>query len=110
VTIDAAPASSGKMTVVTLFVTDGDVDLTHESEPSMRFASLELGDGKWAQLVAHFDPEGNIHDLLESARRAARTEMPEGIDVPAGGYFYFWGHRHDGTRFIVGSRLRPAEG
>src|SRR5215218_4218108 len=44
--IESAPPDSGKLTVVTLFVTVGDPELRHESAPSLRFASLELNNGR----------------------------------------------------------------
>lgn len=49
--IEAAPSGTGKMAVVTLFVTTGDVSLRHESEPSLCLASLDIGNGRRAQLV-----------------------------------------------------------
>jgi hypothetical protein len=39
--LEAAPAGGGKMTVVTLFVANGDVNLKHESEPYLCLASFE---------------------------------------------------------------------
>ncbi len=60
--IEAAPP--GKLTVLTLFVTVGDVRLTHESEPSFCRASLHIGNNRRAQLVAHGDPEGDIQDTF----------------------------------------------
>ena len=63
--IEPAPPGSGKMTALTLFVTNGDVEPDHESEPSFRLASLAIGENLFAQLVAHAEPEGNIPKIIE---------------------------------------------
>jgi hypothetical protein len=41
---------AGWMTVATVFVTRGNIRLQHEREPSIWLGSLEIGNGKWAQL------------------------------------------------------------
>lgn len=107
VAIEAAPKGSGKMTVVTLFVTDEDVNLKHRSEPSHHFASLALSGERRAQLVAHFEPEGDVHDMLDRGRRAALEQIPKGVEIPVGSYVYFWGHQPDGARMLVGARITP---
>jgi hypothetical protein len=67
--IEAAPP--GKLTVLTLFVTVGDVVLRHESEPSFCLASLDIGNNRRAQLIAHqqfFTPcPDSHHDTLTAA-------------------------------------------
>jgi hypothetical protein len=94
---------------VTLFATIGDPELRHESEPSFRLASLELSNGRRAQLVAHTDPENDIANLIASSRARALEQMTTpGIDVPEEGYLYFFGKQPDGARFIVGARARPS--
>jgi hypothetical protein len=105
--IESAPPDSGKLTIVTLFVTVGDPELRHESEPSLRFASLELSNGRRAQLVAHADPELDMPNFLASNRaQALERATSMGIDVPDEGYLYFFGNQPDGARFIVGARAR----
>jgi hypothetical protein len=100
--IEAAP--QGKLTVLTLFVTCGNIALTHESEPSFCLASLDLGNGLYAQLVAHGDPEGNMPDIVTSSVAEARRQTENaGIVIPDGAYGYFLGQRDDGTRFIFGA-------
>lgn len=108
--IEAAP--SGKVTTVTLFITHGDVVFRHESEPSFRLASLDIGDGLHAQIVAPGDPEGEWPDLIErSVFEARRQAESAGVEVLEGGYGYFFGHRDDGARFLLGARLtRQADG
>lgn len=102
--IEATPP--GKVTTVTLFITAGDVVLRHESEPSFRLASLDIGNGLRAQIVAHGDPEGNLPDLIErSVFEARRQAESAGVEVPDGAYGYFFGHRDDGSRFLFGARL-----
>jgi hypothetical protein len=106
--IESAPPGSGKLTVVTLFITVGDPELRHESEPSFRLASLELNNGRRAQLVAHADPELDMPDITTSSRtEALERTTSAGIDVPDEGYLYFFGKQGDGARFIVGARARP---
>jgi len=102
--IQAAPP--GKLTVVTLFVTIGDVILSHESEPSFRLASLDIGNGRRAQLVAHGDPEGDLGQLIErSVAEARRQAESAGVEIPNDAYGYFFGHRDDRSRFLVGARM-----
>lgn len=105
--IEAAPPR--KITVLTLFVTVGDPVLTHESEPSFCVASLDIGHHRRAQIVAHRDPEGNFSDFLERGVAEARKQAESvGIDLPREAYGYFFGHRNDGSRFLVGARIgRP---
>jgi hypothetical protein len=105
VAIEAAPMGSGKLTVVTLFVSDEDVDLKHRSERSQHFASLPLGGGRRAHLVAHAEDERDVHQLLDRARRAVLAQWPEGNELPSDGYAYFWGHQPDGARMLVGARI-----
>ncbi|HED04359.1 MAG TPA: hypothetical protein ENI60_06295 [Candidatus Fraserbacteria bacterium] len=70
--IEAAP--SGKVMVVTLFVTVNAPTLRHESEPSICLASLDIGNARQAQFVAHSEPEGDYPDLVESNVAAARKQ------------------------------------
>ena len=82
--IEAAPAGSGKLVVVTFFVTDIDVALAHESEPSRALASLELNNGRRAQLVAHLEPERGFSDVIDNARTSA-TALIEAAGVETSG-------------------------
>ena len=106
--IEAAPTGSGKLTTVTLFVTDGDLDVRHESEPSFRLASLQLKGGRHVQLVAHADPEGTFPMSIAAARVdvLARAEQA-GAAIPDSGYIYLFGKQPDGARFIIGAQARP---
>jgi hypothetical protein len=100
--IEAAPP--GKLTILTLFVTEGDVVPTHESEPSFCVASLAIGGNRHAQLVAHADPEGNIPELIERAVVEARGKVEaSGQQMPVGGYIYMLGRFEDGSRYVVGA-------
>lgn len=102
--IEAAPP--GKVTVVTLFITRGDVVLRHKSEPSFCLASLDIGNELHAQIVAHGDPEGELPDLIErSVSEARRQAESAGIEIPDSGYGYFFGHREDGSRFLLGAKF-----
>jgi hypothetical protein len=107
--IEAAPP--GKVTVLTLFVTVGDIVLTHESEPSFGLALLDIGNGRRAQLVAHGDPEGDLPDLIErSVAEARRHAEFAGVEIPNDAYGYFFGRRDDGSRFLVGARMNRSAG
>jgi len=101
--IESAPP--GKVTVITLFVTEGAPTLKHESEPSFCLASLPIGSGRQAQLVAHTDPSNGLDEFIEKGVSEARTRAEvAGVQVPHEGYFYLYGHQDDGCRFIVGAR------
>lgn len=103
--IEAAP--TGKVTVVTLFVTTGEAVLSHKSEPSFCLASLDIGGGRHAQLVAHGDPEGDLPLLIErSVAEAHRLAKSTEVELPSEAYGYFFGRRDDGSRFLVGARIR----
>lgn len=100
------PGPPGKMTVLTLFITIGEVILRHETEPSFCLASLDIGLGRRAQLVAHGEPEADWSDVIEKNVAQARNQAEQaGIDIPPESYAYFFGHQHDGSRFIFGARL-----
>ena len=102
--IEAAP--SGKLTVLTLFVTVGNMVLTHECEPSFWLASLDIGGGRYAQLIAHGDPENDFPQLLEqSVATAQKHAETSGIILPEGSYSYFFGKRENGSRFIFGAYI-----
>lgn len=108
--IEAAPP--GKLTILTLFITVGDIIPRHESEPSFCLASLDIGNGRRAQLIVHGDPEGEWPDIIERSVAEARSQADSnGIAIPDEAYGYFFGHRENGSRFIVGARLkRPVTG
>jgi len=104
--IEGAPY--GKLTVLTVFVTDGEPTLSHESEPSFVLASLTMGGGRFLQVVAHFEPEGNLTELVADGVEAARAKaQSKGLDLPPTTYAYFLGNHPDGSRFIVGARVYP---
>lgn len=107
--IENAPEGSGKITVVSLFITTTDADMNHETEPSIHLARLPLPDGRFAQLVVHADPEMNIDELVLSARQAAFSQMIESNDVPEESVFLFFGNHPDGARFLVSAQARPSE-
>lgn len=102
--IKAAPL--GKLTVVSLFITQGELALTHESEPSFCLASLNLNNDTYAQLIAHGEPEGSFPELLAASVANVRKQTEEaGLTIPKGSYSYFLGQRDDGTRFIFGASM-----
>ncbi len=102
--IEAAPP--GKLTVVSLFVTRGNVSLQHESEPSIWLASFDLGNGSFAQLVAHGELECNLPQVIANSVAQSRLLAERaGRAIPEGAYAYFLGHREDGMRYICGATL-----
>jgi hypothetical protein len=107
--VEAAPIGSGKMVVANLFVTNGDITLRHESEPSIWLASLEMTDGRRAQLVVHGEAEGDFPHLLDNGLKESCAQAEQaGIKLPSGGYGYFFGESSEGWRFLIGGRLNRA--
>lgn len=83
--IEAAPP--GMLTVLTLFVTVGDVRLAHESQPSFCLASLDIGNNRRAQLIAHGDVEGDLPTLIErSVAQTTKQAEVAGIAIPNNAY------------------------
>jgi hypothetical protein len=101
--IEAGPP--GKITVLTLIVTSGEPELSHESEPSFRLASFDIGEGRHAQLIAHGEPENNFPDFIKGyvAEAVARTQS-KGVNLPDQAYGYFLG-QEDGCRYLFTARL-----
>jgi hypothetical protein len=103
--IEAAPP--GKMTAVTLFVTKGHHELKRDSEPSIWLASLDIGEGRRAQLVVHGEPEGTIPELIDKTLLEMRNRAKQaGKEIPPEAYLYAHGHLPDGSRFLVGARAK----
>ena len=102
--VEAGP--SGKITIITLFITVGEPKLTHETEASFVLASLDIGSGRFAQIVAHGDLEGAVPEMIERAVIAAREQAESSeVKLPGEAYAYFFGHRESGARFLVGARM-----
>ncbi len=103
------PAPPSRMSVVTLFIANFDANIVHGTEPSFRLASIALSTGRWAQLVAHYDLEGNVHDIIRDglARGAGQMDASTLRRWPASSYAYFFGQCPDGARFIVGAKAPP---
>ncbi len=100
------PAPPGKILVVTLFVTTGEVPLRHPSEPSGYLASLGIGNNRQAQLIAHHDPEGDLPEWLARKMTQLRSQAEAaGVRVPQGGYAYLLSSHADGSRFLVGAHV-----
>jgi hypothetical protein len=102
--IEAGPP--GKMTIVTLFITTGNLNPIHESEPSFVLASFEIGYNRYAKLVAHAENEGNIQELIShGVSTAHELAKSKGLQPPKGSFAYFFGERQTGARFIFGARM-----
>ena len=104
--IEAAPPDSGLLNVVTFVVTKDDQDL-HDSQASVRLASLPLIEGRRAQLVAHGEPIADHAIAIGRARDAVLAQATaKGVAVPDEGYLYLFGNQPDGARSIAGVRLK----
>ena len=102
--IEAAPP--GKLTVLSLFITRGNIKLKHESQPSFCLAALDLGNGYYANLVAHGESEGNLPQVIAKNVTEAKRKLNEvGVAIPDTAYAYFLGHHDDGARFVFGAVL-----
>jgi len=100
--VEAAP--KGKLTIFTLFISQGEVALKHKTEPSFCVASLDIGDGKHAQLVAHGEDEGEWPKLISEAVEQALAQVDAVRQGPMpDAYGYFFGYKSDGSCFIVGA-------
>jgi len=94
----------GMLTALTVFITQKDVNLRHESLPSFILAAYKLSTGCYAQVVAHADPEADLPHLASNAANQARSQAhTAGIDIPETVYGYSLGRRDDGTRYIFGA-------
>jgi hypothetical protein len=100
------PAPSGSIVHATLFITQGAFPLRHESGASFPLACLDLGDGRFAQLFVHLDPEEDIQARI--ARRVAEAWAEAkrvGQVLPSDAVAHFYGHDASGYRFIYGARM-----
>ena len=101
-------ARQGKLAMVTVFVTVGPLMLKHGSEPSFCLASLRIGE-RYAQIIAHEDPEGEFPQVVEQSVAEARRQMKSArVGIPTASYGYFFGHLSDGSRFLVGACMNRA--
>jgi hypothetical protein len=108
--IEPAPPGTGKLAALSLFVTNGDVEPKHDSEPSFRLASLAIGHNMHAQLFAHGEPEGSIPKIIEGIAEHAQLKVRgSGQEMPAEAYIYAVGRSDDGFRFF-GRRSRQSIG
>lgn len=105
--IEAGPP--GKLSMLTLFITQGDINLSHSSQPSFCLASLDLGGSLRAQLVVHGELEGDWPNAIKEGLTAGRRQTEgHGIDIPDGAYCYFFGQLSDSSRFLIGARFRTS--
>ncbi len=99
------PAPPGQMTTLTLFVTNGDIEVTPDSE-RFRLACLTIGQDMYAQLVARYEPEGSMPATIERVVADAQAKVrASGKAMPAGAYIYILGQTGDGVRFLTGARV-----
>lgn len=99
----------GKLSMLTLFITKGEINLKHASQPSFCMACLNIGGGLRAQLVAHGEWEAGWPDVINEALIAGRRQTKDhNIDVPDGAYCYFFGNLPDSSRFLIGARFKKS--
>lgn len=105
--IEAGPP--GKLSMLTLFITQGNSSLSHTSQPSFCLASLDIGEGLRAQLVAHGELEGEWPNVIkEGLTMGRRKTESHSIDIPDGAYWYSFGQLPDSSRFLIGARFRTS--
>jgi hypothetical protein len=81
--------------------------MRHETEPSLWLASLEMADGRRAQLVVHGDAEGEFPQIVDRGLREARSQAERaGVILPSEAYAYCLGGSPDGVHFLVAARNR----
>jgi hypothetical protein len=104
--VDTHPRA-GKLTVATLFLTQGEIKQSHESEPTLHLASLPLPSRRRVQVTVHAKDENTFPQFLATNRTAALAQVSaQGVRIPEQGYLYFFGHQDDGARFIAGVRAK----
>jgi hypothetical protein len=102
---EAGLEGSGMMTCVTILLTEEDRPVEHETLRSIHLASFPVVDGRRAQVVAHAEPEGDMHEVIAQAKSQAFERMASaGVSPPEKGYFYFHGIHSDGVRYFVGAQ------
>jgi hypothetical protein len=90
------------LTVVTLLITNDGTDLLRGTRPSFLLASLPVGNGRYAQLMAHAEPEGSIPGVISDGLIASRElATRQGIELPSNAYTYLHGKWSDGARFVT---------
>lgn len=105
--IEEAP--KGKITVVSLFITKGELNLVHENQPHFTLAILPLGNNRFAQIVAHAENEADYPEFIDRHRKALLDKIKEkGLIYTKDYFIYLFGHKDSGARFIIGARLIPA--
>ena len=93
------------MTTVTLFVTNGDIEVAPDSK-RFRLACLTIGQDVYAQLIASNEPEGSIPATVERIVAEAQLKVrASGKAMPVGAYIYIFGQTGDGVRFLTGARV-----
>jgi hypothetical protein len=103
--IEAAP--SPLMSVLTLFICTGEVNLKHKSQPSFCLAKFNIGNNQTVQLIAHAENEGNIPIMIENALLHLLNQLKsKNITIPINAYSYLFGQHEDGCRFIVGAKIK----
>jgi len=66
-----------------------------------------MGDGRRAQLIVHWNPEGDIMKLIDNSLSQALDMAKQAgkWPPPPQGYGYFLGQHPEGWRYLVGARL-----
>ena len=102
--VEAPP--DGKLTAISIFILEADLQVNHESEPSFCLASFTTPNDKWVKVIAHGEPEGNIPQIKRLAMERVLIELENNnIDKPPGAYAYFLGHLEDESRFLCGTPI-----
>ena len=100
----------GTMGVVSIFITEGNLNLKHENQPSFLIGVLPIGNNRFAQILVHSEPVADFPEFIENHVDAIRKQaQKEGVLIPKEGFCYLLGKNDNGARFITGARAYPAE-
>lgn len=106
--IEAPP--EGKLTVITLFITNGDFIPTHQTENSFCLASFDMGNNKFAKVIAHGEPVGTILNSVDKSKRMVINEFKsKSVRIPQKAHFLFFGTLEDSSRFIIMTPIEERE-
>lgn len=98
--IEAAPNDGED--IVTVWITEGNPQLTYDKGPSVTLASLPLPEGWRVQVTVHGENEASAREWLENAvTEATRSVQEWGLKIPPTSRLLLFGHAADGGRFVA---------
>jgi hypothetical protein len=101
------PAPPGNVTVATLFICEGEKNITFGTSPGFCLAAMKIDESRVLQVIVHEDPEGQFPLLIERGIEHARREARQaGINLPDEACVYLWGRKENDARFVVVARVK----